>query len=148
MIIDKLENLGCYEHLNPYFPKIMSFLKENNLTKMENGKHLIDGTDCFVNIMDTKGKTREEAVMETHVNMLDIQIPLDADEIYGYTPTASLPDAPYNAEKDVTKYPGVQGESFVVCHPGMMAIFLPQDGHQPCIGTAANIHKAVIKVRV
>ncbi|MDY4967233.1 MAG: YhcH/YjgK/YiaL family protein [Prevotella sp.] len=29
-----------------------------------------------------------------------------------------------------------------------MAIFLPQDGHQPCIGTAANIHKAVIKVRV
>ena len=60
---------------------------------LENGKHEIDGKDCFVNIMDTKGKTKEEAVMETHVNMLDIQIPLNTDEIYGYTPTADLPQA-------------------------------------------------------
>lgn len=148
MIIDKIENLKNYVGVNRYFSKVIEFLEANDLNALENGKHEIDGPDCFVNIMDTKGKTKEEAVMETHRRMLDIQIPLDADETYGYTPTADLPEAEYNEAKDVTKYPGVQGESFITCHPGMMAVFLPEDGHQPCIGTAENIHKAVIKIAV
>ncbi len=147
MIIDKIENLKYYASLNPLFTKVIDFLEKNDLNSLENGKHIIDGKDCFVNIMDTPGKTVDEAVMETHKNMLDIQIPLNADETYGYTPTVDLPDAPYNAEKDATKYPGVKAESFCICHPGMMAIFFPQDGHQPCIGTAESIHKAVVKVR-
>lgn len=148
MIIDKIENLKNYVGVNRHFSKVIEFLEINDLGTLENGKHEIDGPDCFVNIMDTKGKTKEEAVMETHRRMLDIQIPLDADETYGYTPTADLPEAEYNEAKDVTKYPGVQGESFITCHPGMMAVFLPEDGHQPCIGTAENIHKAVIKIAV
>lgn len=148
MIIDKIENLKNYVGVNRHFSKVIEFLEANDLNALENGMHEIDGPDCFVNIMDTKGKTKEEAVMETHRRMLDIQIPLDADETYGYTPTADLPEAEYNEAKDVTKYPGVQGESFITCHPGMMAVFLPEDGHQPCIGTAENIHKAVIKIAV
>ena len=148
MIIDKIENLKNYVCVNRHFSKVIEFLEANDLSTLENGKHEIDGPDCFVNIMDTKGKTKEEAVMETHRRMLDIQIPLDADETYGYTTTADLPEAEYNEAKDVTKYPGVQGESFITCHPGMMAVFLPEDGHQPCIGTAENIHKAVIKIAV
>ncbi len=148
MIIDKIENLKNYVGVNRHFSKVIEFLEANDLSTLENGKHEIDGADCFVNIIDTKGKTKEEAVMETHRRMLDIQIPLDADETYGYTPTADLPEAEYNEAKDVTKYPGVQGESFITCHPGMMAVFLPEDGHQPCIGTAENIHKAVIKIAV
>ena len=148
MIIDKIENLKNYVGVNRHFSKVIEFLEANDLGTLENGKHEIDGPDCFVNIMDTKGKTKEEAVMETHRRMLDIQIPLDADETYGYTPTADLPEAEYNEAKDVTKYPGVEGESFITCHPGMMAVFLPEDGHQPCIGTAENIHKAVIKIAV
>ena len=148
MIIDKIENLKNYVGVNRHFSKVIEFLEANDLNALENGKHEIDGPDCFVNIMDTKGKTKEEAVMETHRRMLDIQIPLDADETYGFTPTADLPEAEYNEAKDVTKYPGVQGESFITCHPGMMAVFLPEDGHQPCIGTAENIHKAVIKIAV
>ena len=148
MIIDKIENLKNYVGVNRHFSKVIEFLEANDLNALENGKHEIDGPDCFVNIMDTKGKTKEEAVMETHRRMLDIQIPLDADETYGYTPTADLPEAEYNEAKDVTKYPGVQGESFITCHPGMLAVFLPEDGHQPCIGTAENIHKAVIKIAV
>ena len=147
MIIDKIENLKNYVSLNPYFAKVVEFLEKTDLNSLENGKHEIDGKDCFVNIMDTKGKTKEAPVMATHVRMLDTQIPLNEDEIYGYTPTVDLPAAEYNAEKDVTKYPGVMGESFCVCHPGMMAIFFPEDGHQPCIGSAESIHKAVFKIK-
>lgn len=146
MVIDKIENLKQYASLNPYFPQIIEFIENTDLNALENGKHEIDGKNCFVNIMDTNGKTKEEAVMETHKNMLDIQIPLNADETYGYTPTELLPECEYNAEKDATKYPGTMAEGFCTCHPGMMAIFWPQDGHQPCIGTG-TIHKAVFKVK-
>ena len=40
--------------------------------------------------------------------MIDIQIPLDNEETYGYTPLAGLPEVEYNEAKDVTKYPGVK----------------------------------------
>lgn len=148
MIIDSLTNLKQYASLNPLFPKVIEFLSNNDLASLEPGKHVIEGKDLFVNIINTPGKTKEVAAMETHKNMLDIQIPLNVDETFGYTPLENLPDVEYNAEKDITKYPGVQGEAYITCHPGMMAIFWPQDGHQPCIGTAENIHKAVFKVRV
>ena len=60
MIIDKIENLKNYVSLNPYFAKVVEFLEKTDLNSLENGKHEIDGKDCFVNIMDTKGKTNEE----------------------------------------------------------------------------------------
>ncbi len=80
--------------------------------------------------------------------MIDIQIPLDEEETYGYLPLEDLPeDIPYNEEKDITKYPGVPGSSYVTCRPGMMAIFFPQDGHAPCISNEAEIKKAIFKVK-
>lgn len=147
MVIDKLSNLQQYAALNPWFPKVIEFLKENDLAKLEAGKHLIDGTDCFVNILHVAGKNADEAVMETHNNMLDIQVPINCDETYGYTPTEDLPEAEYNAAKDVTKYPGIVGESMIHCHPGMMAIFWPKDGHQPGIAQTDDLHKAVFKIK-
>ncbi len=48
--------------------------------------------------------------------------------------------------KDVTKYPGVKAQTLVTCKPGQFAIFWPQDGHQPCIGSG-DIHKAIFKVK-
>jgi YhcH/YjgK/YiaL family protein len=79
--------------------------------------------------------------------MIDIQIPLDVAETFGYTPLCRLPETPYNAEKDITKYEGM-AESFIECQPGMFAIFFPQDGHAPCISMAPEIKKAIFKVKV
>ena len=77
---------------------------------------------------------------------LNIQIPLDNEETYGYTPLADLPEVEYNEAKDVTKYPGVKAQTLVTCKPGQFAIFWPQDGHQPCIGSG-DIHKAIFKIK-
>ncbi len=146
MVLDTIENLEKYVSMNPLFADVVKFIKENDLLALEEGKHYIKDKDLFVNITTAKGKTKEEAVMETHKNMLDIQIPLDADETYGYIPLEEMPDAEYNAEKDVTKYPGLMGTSYVTCRPGMMAIFFPQDGHAPCIATQP-VKKAIFKVK-
>lgn len=148
MVIDTLENLKEYAGMNPLFADVVKFLEENDLNALEPGKHYIKDKDLFVNITTAKGKTPDQAVMETHKKMIDIQIPLDEEETYGYLPLEDLPeDIPYNEEKDITKYPGVPGSSYVTCRPGMMAVFFPQDGHAPCISNAAEIKKAIFKVK-
>jgi YhcH/YjgK/YiaL family protein len=147
MIIDKLENLKNYASVNPLFPKVVEFLKQNDLNTLEPGKHEIEGKDLFVNITTAKGRTPAEATIETHNNMIDIQIPLDVAETFGYTQRDRLPEAEYNAEKDITKIPGLAAESYVTCEPGMMAIFFPQDGHAPCIAGVPEIKKAIFKVK-
>jgi YhcH/YjgK/YiaL family protein len=147
MIIDTLDNFGKYVGLNALFADVEKFLAENDLATMEPGKYPIKGSDLFVNIAVAKGKAPDEAVLETHIRMIDIQIPIDGQETYGYTPFCRLPESPYNAEKDIAKYPGLMAESFVDCQPGMFAVFFPQDGHAPCITMAPEIKKAIFKVK-
>ena len=147
MIIDKVENLKNYASVNPLFAKVVAFLEQNDLNALEPGKHEIEGKDLFVNIQMTKGKTPDEAVIETHDKMIDIQIPLSATETFGYTQRDQLPKAEYNAEKDITKIPGIAADSYVTCQLGMMAIFFPQDGHAPCIAGVSEIKKAIFKVK-
>lgn len=146
MVIDTLDNLGKYAGLNPLFADVVNFLKQNDLNTMEEGKHPIKGGDLFVNIQTAKGRTKEAAVLETHREMIDIQIPLDTDETFGYTPLCDLPDFDYNAEKDITKYGTTMAQTYVTCRPGQMAIFFPQDGHAPCI-SEKDIKKAIFKVK-
>ncbi len=147
MIIDKIENLKNYASLNPLFPKVIEFLKANDLQTLEAGKHEIDGKDLFVNIQLAKGKTPDEAVIETHDKMIDIQIPITAAETFGYTQRDLLPKAEYNAEKDITKIPDLAADSYVTCQPGMFAIFFPQDGHAPCITGVSELKKAIFKIK-
>lgn len=145
MVIDTLENLDKYVSLNPLFKDVLDFIKSNDLNSLEIGKHEIKGSDLFVNVQVAKGKTKEVAVLETHKKMIDIQIPLSAEETYGYTPLCDLPNAEYNNEKDITKYEGM-ADTYVTCKPGEFAIFFPQDGHAPCIAGVPEIKKAIFKV--
>lgn len=148
MIIDKIENLKKYTSVNPLFAKVVEFLQNNDLNALEPGKHEIEGKDLFVNIQMAKGKTPDEAVIETHNKMIDIQIPITAAETFGYTQRDQLPDAPYNEEKDITKIPDLAADSYVTCQIGMMAIFFPEDGHAPCIAGVPELKKAIFKVSV
>ena len=147
MIVDTLDNFSKYEAMNPLFKEVTKFLQENELDKLEEGKYPICGNDLFLNLTTAKGKTPDEAVMETHNKMLDIQIPLNTAETYGYTPRVELPSAEYNEEKDITKIPGVIAQNYVTCNPGMFAVFFPEDGHAPCISMEAAIKKAIFKVK-
>ena len=107
----------------------------------------IKGDDVFVNIQEAAGKTKEQAVVEYHRKMVDIQIPFSSEETYGYIPTADLPAADFNEEKDVALLPGVASQSFVTCKPGMFVIFFPQDGHAPFITDAPMLRKAIFKIK-
>ena len=122
MIIDSIENLANYVEMNPLFADVVEFLKSHDLSTMET---------CFI---------------ESHRKMIDIQIPISCEETYGYSPLEVLPDAVYDADKDMTIYDGVKPQEYVTLAPGMMVIFFPQDGHAPCIIDEPEIKKAIFKV--
>lgn len=147
MIIDTLDNLGKYASVNPLFAKAIEYLEATDLKAQEVGKVELQGKDLVVNFSVAKGKTKEQAMLETHRNFIDIQIPLSCTEVMGYTPACNLPDGEYNAEKDITKF-ALPSEAYIPVHPGMFAIFFPQDGHAPCITDEESIRKVVVKVRV
>ena len=147
MIIDKLENLSKYAALNPLFADVIEFLKDHDLQTLEAGKYPITDKDAFLNLQMAKGRSQDAAVLETHVEMIDIQIPLSGEETFGYTPLDDLPDFEYNAEKDITKYGDTKAQTYVTLKPGQMAIFFPQDGHAPCISAAPEIRKAIFKIK-
>lgn len=147
MIIDTLDNLEKYASVNPLFAKAIEYLKSTDLKAHEVGKVELQGKDLVVNFSMAKGKTKEQAQLETHKNFIDIQIPLSCTEVMGYTPACNLPEGDYNAEKDITKF-ALPSEAYIPVHPGMFAIFFPQDGHAPCIAEEETIQKVIVKVRV
>ena len=147
MIIDTIENLSKYDTLNPYFADVVEFLKSNDLQTMELGKYPIKDKDLFLNLQVAKQRTKDTAFLETHIEMIDIQIPITCAETFGYTPLCDLPDFEYNAEKDITKYGDTKAQTYVTVNPGQFAIFFPQDGHAPCIIDEPEVKKAIFKVK-
>lgn len=145
MIIDTLDNLGKYAALNPLFGRVAEYIAQNDLLAMEAGKYEIEGKDLFLNRNLTKGKAKEDARIESHNLMIDIQIPLNVPEQMGYTPRCELPECEYNDAKDITFYPGLAKE-YVTIYPGQFVIFFPQDGHAPCV-SEKDIEKAIFKVK-
>jgi YhcH/YjgK/YiaL family protein len=148
MIIDTLDNLGKYVALNPLFADVVDFLKSHDLNTMEAGKYPIKDKDLFLNLSLTKQRTKETAFLETHIEMIDIQIPITCAETFGYSPLCDLPAFEYNEEKDITKYGDTKPQTYVTVNPGQFAIFFPQDGHAPCIIEKEEIKKAIFKVKV
>lgn len=146
MIIDSIENLVKYVDMNPLFADVVAFLKNHDLSTMEEGMYAIKGDDLSVKVQVAKQRTTETCFVESHRKMIDIQIPISCEETYGYSPLEVLPDAAYDADKDMTIYDGVKPQEFVTLAPGMMVIFFPQDGHAPCIIDEPEIKKAIFKV--
>ena len=74
MIIDTIENLGKYVALNPLFADVVEFLKNHDLQSMEPGKYPIKDKDLFMNLQVAQQRTKDTAFLETHIEMIDIQI--------------------------------------------------------------------------
>ena len=146
MIIDKLENIGMYASVNPLFAQAIEFLKSTDLNAHELGKVVLKEGELFVNFAAARPKTKDDAKIETHNNFIDIQIPLTGTELMGYMPRTDLAEAEYNAEKDVTFYPG-HATDYLTVKPGMFAIFFHEDAHAPGV-TEVELKKVIVKVRV
>lgn len=147
MIIDTLDRLPLYEALHPRIKQVCEFLRHQDLAALPVGRTIIDGDRLFVNIDEVTPKTREEGILETHREMIDIQIPITGDETHGYAPHIALSDATCdNPESDYTLYPIHQTQEFFLLRPGQFVIYLPGEGHAPAI-SSKPLRKAIFKLR-
>lgn len=145
MILDTVENLKRYIALIPALEKVIAYIQDNDLAALAPGRHVIDGDDLFVNIQQSPAKGKAQARVETHKVMIDVQIPITADEGQGYTAPTHLKAAPYDATHDMTFHEG-EAETYFTVHQGEAAIYFPGEGHAPGI-SRAGLKKAIFKVK-
>lgn len=145
MIIDTLDNIGRYESLNPLFKVVTEFLQTHKPDSLPVGQVVLRENDLWINTVETGAKTREAARLETHDRMIDIQIPLTGEEEMGYCPRAVLAPALYDPSDDISFYEE-KPLAYFKLHPGMFAVFFPEDGHAPAI-TPTGLKKIIVKVR-
>ena len=146
MILDDVFNLQAYVSLNARFARVAHYLQHTDLAALPLGHHQIEGEDIFVNIVESAPKSREEAAIETHNQMIDIQVPISAPEEHGWVSRHQLPEANYDADNDIAFYDGLATNYFHV-NVGQFVIYFPADGHAPAI-TPVPIRKAIFKVKV
>ena len=101
MILDSLNNTKKIECLHPLFKKAFDYLKSTDFSKVEDGKHELDGSRLYVSVVSIFGKEKKDAAIETHKKYIDIQMPLLGVEKIGWKPGCELQEesTPYNEPK-------------------------------------------------
>lgn len=146
MIHDTLNNSARYETLHPRFKTAFDFLRNTDFSNLPAGKIDIDGDAVFASLNITNGIQPNESKIETHQKYIDIQMPLAVTETMGWISAKSLKNIaiPYDEEKDIAFY-NEKATSYINVNPHEFAVFFPEDGHQPCIGSG-EMRKVIIKV--
>ncbi len=147
MIIDSLDNVKHYRHLNERIKKGLEFIEEIDFNTIEPGKYNVDGDTIFAIVSEYHTKEPEVAKPEAHERYLDIQFMVRGEELMGYAPLEDQDiDTPYDADEDLVFYKCPV--SHVKVSEGMFSIFYPTDIHAPgiLIDSSKPVKKVVIKV--
>jgi len=149
MITDNLKNAKLYYGLGERMEKALKYLQENDFSKFEPGKYVVDGINVFALVQKYESKPMEIGKWEAHRKYIDIQYLVDGTERIGYAYIEDMkPIQNYNEGKDIAFTEG--NGSFLEMKGGMFAIFAPDDIHMPGIeiDKPQAIRKVVVKVLV
>jgi biofilm protein TabA len=149
MIFDVLANADRYAAVHPLFADCFSFIKNTNLATLSVGRHSLGSSGCTAIVAESAPKTKQSSVLEGHRAFIDIQVMVSGEELIGYVPRIHCTEKSDDVANDFQELQGAA--EFQTLRPGCFAIYFPEDGHQPGIGTGAysgTIRKIVIKVPV
>ena len=148
MIIDNLSNANTYFSLHPLFKKAFEYLNTLDLKQLEAGSTQLQDDALKVSVIKTKMKTKLEAKLETHQKYIDIQIPIEQKETFGWRSLSNLKDSEkeYDPVNDIEFFNDEPSTYFTLL-PGEFAIFFPEDGHAPLIGKG-DTKKIIVKIAV
>lgn len=149
MIVDKLKNADLYLCLGEKMRRAFKFLRDNDLNKLNEGKHSIDGDDLYILVLRYDSTPVDNGKWEAHRKYIDIQYIVDGKEKVGYANIEEMKIVQdYDESNDILF---VEGEgSFIDIDKGMFAVFTPNDAHMPGIMISApqKVKKVVVKVRI
>lgn len=148
MVIDSLKHTEIYEKINPLFAKAFEYLKSVDLEKLEVGRINLEGDDLFIMVSDTDLRPKEEAKLEAHNQYIDIQIPINKSETFGWKGRREItsPIESFDTNRDIQFFDD-QPASYFNVSPGNFTAFWPDDAHAPCIGEG-TVRKIVVKIKI
>jgi YhcH/YjgK/YiaL family protein len=130
----------------PAFEQIKKILAEG----IEEGKHILDGDNLFINVTSYETKTPENSVFEAHKKYIDIQVVLEGEEIIGFdAPEALELTKPYSDEADCMFYALGNTYDPVKFGKGKLTVIFPEEPHAPGIAinnAPSKVKKAIFKV--
>ena len=131
MIVTEINNLSTYVGVNPYFERLINFLKTVDLGSLPEGKIDIEGDELFGNCFSYVADGQPGDFFETHRKYLDIHLVLENTEDMAVSSVKSTTvSQPYNKEKDIELYEG-KVEQLIHLKSGECLITFPEDLHQP-----------------
>lgn len=152
MIYDRMDKLKTYKGISKNLDTAIDYLGKNDVKKLPEGKHPIDGDKVIVQVMSYETKDLAAAKYEAHKKYIDIQFVLDGKEACYGTPLENLePSEPFNTERDLGFYKnGTAPEASLPLTPEVFAIFFPHDAHKPSCDLEGKrkLRKVVVKVAI
>ena len=153
MIITTLDSpeLELYASLDKYFKIIFDIAKSSDPEALSEGRHEVDGENCFYTVLKYDTSPRENARFETHKKYIDIQIILEGDEEIRYETLEKLtPATEYDAERDIAFW-NMNGEyDSARFSAGELTIIFTGEPHAPSLDSdkgRSAVTKLVAKIR-
>ena len=148
MVLDILENAHHYLKLNEGFGQAFEFLLRADVRQLADGKYEIAGERVFAMVSRGPGRKKEDALLETHIKYIDIQLVLEGVDEMGWKSKSSCqqPTMEYDAAKDYQLFQDAP-DVWLACKSDTFVIFFPEDAHMPLI-SSGELHKVVVKVAV
>ncbi len=147
MIIDTFDNAENYFSLHKDFKLVFDFLKNNDLSAMECGRHELRGSEVFFNLQEYETKSVQK--LEAHKKYIDIQVVAKGKEYMGYTNIKNTAvSEEYNEEKDVMFLKG-DVDTLLATNNNFL-IFYPSDAHMPALAVdkPETVKKAIFKIMI
>jgi len=149
--INRKELAISYFKYKDRWDKAFTFLKDNDLTKLEVKRHDIDGDNAYALVSEYLTKNEEDARYEAHQNYIDIQYVISGKELIGIAPVSMKKEIlePYDTIKDIMFLTVNQGNN-LKADPGRFFIFFPDDLHRPSLkdGENSQVRKVVVKLKL
>lgn len=149
--IDKKAFAVSYFKNRARWDKAFSFLKDNDLTKLELKRYDIDGDNLYVMVSEYLTKNEEDARYEAHKKYIDIQYVVSGKEMIGVARDTQKQDVlqAYDPAKDI-EFMTVNNGVNLSANPGTFFIFFPENLHRPGLKDGQNetVKKVVVKVKI
>jgi len=146
MILDVLENAQRYLIMHRGFAKAFEFLLRPDLKALPVGEYEIEGERVYAIVSRDPGRKKEDALLETHEEYIDIQLVLAGTDDMGWRPRSlcKQPSGEYDHHSDVQFFTD-EPAAWLSVESGAFAIFFPEDAHMPLI-SSGQLHKIVVKI--
>jgi YhcH/YjgK/YiaL family protein len=150
------ESINKKEFALQYFRKkdrwthAFRFLATNDLSKIELGKHELEGDNLYVNVDEYLTKDEDNTWFEAHRKYADIQFLVFGEEQIGIANLQNTKETiPYDSLKDVV-FLHAEQNIYRIATAERFFVFFPKNAHRPGLKVANNskVRKIVVKVRI